>query len=630
MTPAFKKQLYGILSIFVLLLISFTLFRTTAEAQQNPPTGTEPPAGRSPTLYLPLIAGGSSGGQRNPGVDQAFTSFHHPPMGLTLSYPADWALDTLDTSPPAPTPEYLPPGYDPKSDEEGTLTFGNRIILSSPHVKEHPQDTILIGINSVRISPNGDLATIVALQSELERIDSPLGESVPTTITKQTMEGIDDIIVVSAKSQYGQSEAIWLAKDGLTFVVATASTDPAFIAMMHQIFATFQFDGTTPELAKKYEKYTVDADALRIALERWKTQTEPSPTGQPPTSTVQSSAINVSGNQKALSANWPAPVIPINQSSTWNVQCGSDKHTGNAEFALDIGASLNTDVYAVADGTVSFTAIWDGSSTGSYGTHVIVDTTLNIASQTRTYSHAYAHLNSIEPGIVVGHSVIKGDKIGKVGSTGAGGAVHLHFHVRDSNQNPVDPTPILGFIPKVNFPTIIKTSCGVVDYAEKDPIVIESVATTQRLHQGSNGKSWNCINPPGATVECYMYGDPNTGGFFVPLNTSVAPQLVYANVFVYQNPVLADYYLWTCGHASSGGDDSIYVQNSSLVPMIAQASPWTWVSANFPSGLPTLTLTSGALTLNVWMREDGARFGRILLARSSSYNPNGNIKCGPY
>ncbi len=581
-------------------------------------------------------------------------TYHHAPMGLTFSYPSDWKLETLSSVPLLPEPEYLPEGYSAEEDMEGRRTFGNKITLYPPGWEKELLDLVYIFISSNRVSASGDLLTVVTLQNELASVDSGLAKSTDVIVTQPTFDGVDAVVGVSAKNADMHSESIWLAKDGLIFGIATASQHPTIIASIHEIAATFQFDGTTSTLFEKYKKYTTDADTLRIAIEASRPKPAPdcdivcqdqiyleqgpslnystqSTTQSMQQSTVPFAALTVSGNQKALPSSWPSPVIPPTLSSpAWPGNCGSPLHIGNSEYSLDIGALQYTNVYAVADGIVTKRMEWDNTTQG-YGNHVVVKSSpINIAAETREYYHAYAHLDSIAPGIVLNQWVVRGAKIGEVGSTGAN-AVHLHFHIRDGANNPVDATPLLGFSPTLQYPgaPYVNVVCGSVDYAEKSPVIIESVGFTARLHQGSNGYSWICINPAGATVECYMYGNPNAGGGFDPLDTNVAPQLNYGNVYVYQFQNPTTYYVWTCGHAASGGDDTIYVQAGNRKVLIAQ-SPWTWLHQQFPSGQPTLSLNAGAQTIRVWMREDGARFGRILLARSPTYNPNGIIKCGGY
>lgn len=109
--------------------------------------------------------------------------------------------------------------------------------------------------------------------------------------------------------------------------------------------------------------------------------------------------------------------------------------------AIDIAASSGSPVYAAEDGTVSYVQIWDGSydTTGmmSYGHMVEVrhadgNTTL------------YAHLSEIN--VQQGEKVVRGQRIGRVGSTGNATGPHLHFEVITS-EGKADPAEYLWTMP---------------------------------------------------------------------------------------------------------------------------------------------------------------------------------------
>ena len=94
-------------------------------------------------------------------------------------------------------------------------------------------------------------------------------------------------------------------------------------------------------------------------------------------------------------------------------------HTGT-----DIGANNGDPIVASASGTVSFAGVNSG-----YGNCVIIDHGGGIST-------LYAHMSSVM--VNKGDSVIQGDMIGRVGSTGNSTGPHLHFEIM-LGGTPVNP-----------------------------------------------------------------------------------------------------------------------------------------------------------------------------------------------
>lgn len=91
---------------------------------------------------------------------------------------------------------------------------------------------------------------------------------------------------------------------------------------------------------------------------------------------------------------------------------------------MDFYASIGTDVYASADGTVR-----DARLSTTFGNVIEVDHGYGILS-------LYAHLSKIE--VRKGQKVYRGQIIGKVGDTGQSSGPHLHYEVH-VNRKEVDP-----------------------------------------------------------------------------------------------------------------------------------------------------------------------------------------------
>jgi len=113
---------------------------------------------------------------------------------------------------------------------------------------------------------------------------------------------------------------------------------------------------------------------------------------------------------------WPAGGI-ITQYPVWY-------HMG-----IDIANSSAPGIAAGGDGTVATVEYWQWS----YGQHVIVDNGDGLST-------LYAHLSEIY--VKPGDRVVRGQIIGKMGSTGRSTGTHLHFEVR-KNGIAVDPRPFL-------------------------------------------------------------------------------------------------------------------------------------------------------------------------------------------
>lgn len=108
--------------------------------------------------------------------------------------------------------------------------------------------------------------------------------------------------------------------------------------------------------------------------------------------------------------------------------------------AWDIAGDTGSPVVSVDDGVVTQVQIWDGSEdatgTMSYGNMVKIEhpdgkTTL------------YAHLSEIN--VSEGDAVIRGQRIGRMGSSGNASGTHLHFEVRLWTDERVDPTLVIDY-----------------------------------------------------------------------------------------------------------------------------------------------------------------------------------------
>jgi murein DD-endopeptidase MepM/ murein hydrolase activator NlpD len=99
-------------------------------------------------------------------------------------------------------------------------------------------------------------------------------------------------------------------------------------------------------------------------------------------------------------------------------------HTG-----VDFAAQRGTPVRAVGDGVIT-QAGWNGG----YGRAIDIQ-------HDSTYASRYGHLDRFADGILPGASVLKGQIIGYVGSTGRSTGPHLHFELYKDQQY-IDPLSV--------------------------------------------------------------------------------------------------------------------------------------------------------------------------------------------
>ena len=94
--------------------------------------------------------------------------------------------------------------------------------------------------------------------------------------------------------------------------------------------------------------------------------------------------------------------------------------TGERHFhhGLDIsGTGYNSAIYAANNGTVIIKKkVWD------FGNYIVID-------HNNGYYTLYAHMNKFYEGIEVGDTVLRGQQIGYVGSTGTSTGPHIHFEL---------------------------------------------------------------------------------------------------------------------------------------------------------------------------------------------------------
>ena len=145
------------------------------------------------------------------------------------------------------------------------------------------------------------------------------------------------------------------------------------------------------------------------------------------------------GFAAAVTTEHAEDVRPWNPDCSWYAYGRELCLNGCQHPGMDIGVVRGTALYAAADGTVKFA----GWADFFRPYHVVVRTPGG-------EEHIYAHMWSIDPGVVQGGQVRAGQYLGTSGEqtrrgtmTPDGSGAHLHFERRGSNGCAVDPEEIL-------------------------------------------------------------------------------------------------------------------------------------------------------------------------------------------
>lgn len=105
---------------------------------------------------------------------------------------------------------------------------------------------------------------------------------------------------------------------------------------------------------------------------------------------------------------------------------GYDWSPGTNHFGIDVAGDIGNIIYTVDDGVV----VYSGWNNYGYGNLIVVD-------HGNGWQSVYAHLDQTIKGC--GDYVFQGEQIGMMGTTGNSSGPHLHFELRTSDGQKVNP-----------------------------------------------------------------------------------------------------------------------------------------------------------------------------------------------
>ncbi|MHC4738451.1 MAG: DNRLRE domain-containing protein [Planctomycetota bacterium] len=177
-----------------------------------------------------------------------------------------------------------------------------------------------------------------------------------------------------------------------------------------------------------------------------------------------------------------------------------------------------------------------------------------------------------------------------------------------------------------SFTTVTAGTGAFQQDSGSDGIVSMEAENYDYYTQQGNHNWVSVTTPSGYTGSAAMNTTPNTG---TNQNTSYAtnsPQLDFEVNFV----KTGTHYVWIRGYGAGDTDDSCHVgldgsEISTCDRISTFTTSYTWSKATMDGPVATFSVAStGVQTVNVWMREDGFVFDKIVLTTNSSYTPTGS------
>lgn len=118
-----------------------------------------------------------------------------------------------------------------------------------------------------------------------------------------------------------------------------------------------------------------------------------------------------------------------------------DYSDGSFHGGIDFANSQGTPIYASGSGTVAVMDVYQGNKADQpYGNLIIINQKGNKTGD--TYKVYYAHLNEFASNLKEGDTVIAGQLIGHMGTTGNSTGNHLHYEMRQTPYSPQSKTTI--------------------------------------------------------------------------------------------------------------------------------------------------------------------------------------------
>ena len=160
-------------------------------------------------------------------------------------------------------------------------------------------------------------------------------------------------------------------------------------------------------------------------------------------------------------------------------------------------------------------------------------------------------------------------------------------------------------------------------YLESGGQVVMEAENGQRAPGASH--TWLTMTvQSGYTGTSYLQPSPDIDTLYQTSEiTTSSPSAAYAVNFT----TPGTYTVWLRGYPTNSAGDSVYVGLDEQVVAVSgfTLGSWDWANQHMTAGQPAtlVVTTTGAYTINLWMREDGLRLDRLLLTTDTATIPTG-------
>ena len=141
-----------------------------------------------------------------------------------------------------------------------------------------------------------------------------------------------------------------------------------------------------------------------------------------------------------------------------------------------------------------------------------------------------------------------------------------------------------------------------------------------------SGHTWiELSSPSGFSGSSFMGASPDSGSNINTDYDTNSPELQYTVNFT----TAGTYYVWVRGIEPGNSSDSLHVGINGTAPssgyrLGSSFSGWSWENDTMNSWVATIVVPNpGVHTINVWMREDGIGFDKMILTTDPGYTPSG-------